>query len=174
MVSAAAPCASPNAMSAAAVARQPIDEAGFMCVPPARDSRPRPASFFAPAYHALARRKGRRGRRPAGRQDGSPLTPSEPGLAPSPQPNSGVPEFGHDNWSKSETSEVDMGEGWGGGGLFDAAELIAPSRPAAKQRGLRRGLPFRRTPVRDSGPWSSRSSSTRSGRRQRRSSPPRQ
>src|SRR5712691_1237029 len=36
MVSAAAPCASPKAMSAAAAARQPIDETGFMCVPPAR------------------------------------------------------------------------------------------------------------------------------------------
>src|SRR5439155_26486652 len=109
-------------------------EAGFMSVPPARNSRPRLASFFAPAYHALARRKGRRGRRPAGRQDGSPLTPSEPGLAPSPQPNSGVPEFGHDNWSKSETSEVDMGEGWGGGCLFDAADRIPPSRLARTAR----------------------------------------
>src|SRR5260370_24941970 len=65
MVSADAPCASPNAMSAAEVARQAIDDAGFMSVPPARDSRPRPASFLAPAYHALARREGRGGRRVA-------------------------------------------------------------------------------------------------------------
>src|SRR5712692_6164037 len=36
MVSAAALRASPSAMRAAAAARQPIDETGFMCVPPAR------------------------------------------------------------------------------------------------------------------------------------------
>src|SRR6266568_9586609 len=113
MVSAAAPCASPNAMSAAAVARQPIDEAGFMSVPPARNSRPRLASFFAPAYHALARRKGRRGRRPAGRQDGSPLTPSEPGLAPSPSrtrvfPSSAMiigPNRKHPKWTWGRDGE---------------------------------------------------------------------
>ena len=53
-----------------------------------------------------------------------------------PQPNSGVPEFGRDNWSKSETSDVDMGEGWGGGYLFDSAGLIPPSRLACSARDI--------------------------------------
>src|ERR1700674_863623 len=64
MVWAAAPRASPSAISAAAAARQPIDEAGFISVPPARDSRLRLPLLFAPPYHALARREGRRGRAP--------------------------------------------------------------------------------------------------------------
>src|ERR1700694_4292513 len=64
MVWAAALRASPNAISAAAAARQPIEEAGFMSVPPGRASRPRLPVLFAPAYHALARREGRRGRPP--------------------------------------------------------------------------------------------------------------
>src|ERR1700730_8998361 len=58
MVSALAPRASPNARSAAAAVRQPIDETDFMSVPPGGDGRPRPSVFFAPAYHAVAGREG--------------------------------------------------------------------------------------------------------------------
>jgi hypothetical protein len=32
--------------------------------------------------------------------------------APSPHPNSGLPEFGILSWSKSDISDFDWGEGW--------------------------------------------------------------
>jgi hypothetical protein len=40
------------------------------------------------------------------------------------------PSSAIDDWSKSEISEVDMGEGWGVGYLFDSADVIPPSRLA--------------------------------------------
>src|SRR6202521_4928937 len=91
MVWAAAPRASPSAISAAAAARQPIEEAGCMSVPPARASRPRLPLLFAPPYHAPVRREGRRGRAPPW-----PIAfdSERAAIGALPQPNSGVPEFG--------------------------------------------------------------------------------
>src|ERR1700680_734917 len=54
-----------------------------------------------------------------------------------PQPNSGVPEFGQlYDGSKSETSDLDVGQGWGGGYLFDSAGMIPPSRLARSARDI--------------------------------------
>src|SRR6266702_1609443 len=114
MVSAAAPCASPNAMSAAAVARQPTS-AGLVL----RASLPRSRPAKRQAGPAAGGSPGR-----------ITFDSERAGIGSLPQPNSGGPEFGHDNWSKSETSEVEMGEGWGGGCLFDTADLTPPSRLA--------------------------------------------
>jgi len=35
--------------------------------------------------------------------------------APSPRPNSGLPEFGNIDWPKSDISDFGWGEGWGEG-----------------------------------------------------------
>ena len=48
--------------------------------------------------------------------------------APSPQPNSGSPEFGTLERPKSETSDFGVGEGWGGGA---ASKKLPPSRRAS-------------------------------------------
>src|SRR6266700_4855847 len=60
----------------------------------------------------------------------SHLTPSAPQSAPSPSRTRVFPSSAVDNRSKSETSEVDTGEGWGGGRLFDSADPLPPSRLA--------------------------------------------
>src|ERR1051326_1030369 len=57
---------------------------------------------------------------------GSHFAPTKPHCAPSPSRTRVFPSSAIDNWSKSETSEVDMGEGWGEGYLFDSADRHPP------------------------------------------------
>src|SRR6266704_2066198 len=69
----------------------------------------------------------------------SHLTPSAPQSAPSPSRTRVFPSSAVDNRSKSETSEVDTGEGWGGGRLFDSADPLPPSRRARADLPLKGG-----------------------------------
>src|ERR1051326_5810901 len=88
----------------------------------------RTAPGACPGIAAAAGRRNRRagcGTRPpvAG---GSHFAPTKPHCAPSPSRTRVFPSSAIDNWSKSETSEVDMGEGWGEGYLFDSADRHPP------------------------------------------------
>ncbi len=61
-------------------------------------------------------------------------TRRQPQLPPSPSRTRVFPSSAIDDWSKSETSDLDEGEGWGGGYLFDCAGLLPPSRLARRAR----------------------------------------
>jgi mono/diheme cytochrome c family protein len=55
--------------------------------------------------------------------------------APSPHPNSGLPEFGTIEWSKSDKSDFDWGEGWDEGVAVIQLKLSNPLTPALSPPG---------------------------------------
>src|SRR5262245_40470565 len=67
---------------------------------------------------------------------------SRHGGTPSPQPNSGLPEFGRSmTWPKSETSDFGWGEG-GGEGATNSRSFVTPHptpRPSGEGAGRTRG-----------------------------------
>ena len=72
--------------------------------------------------------------------------------APSPHPNSGLPEFGTLDWPKSDKSDFGWGEGWGEGVRSPSRDQNPSPHPSPYGRGSRpssllgRGLPSSITP----------------------------
>src|SRR5262245_35088162 len=64
-----------------------------------------------------------------------------PRCAPSPHPNSGLPEFGTIERSKSDKSDFDWGEGWGEGGRLSRESCI-PLTPTLSPSGEREPTEF--------------------------------
>src|SRR5215510_12735223 len=64
--------------------------------------------------------------------------------APSPHPNSGLPEFGTIERSKSDKSDFDWGEGWGEGGRLSRQSCI-PLTPTLSPNGEREPTEFAET-----------------------------
>src|ERR1700693_5742400 len=64
----------------------------------------------------------------------SDMSDARPHAPPSPSRTRVFPSSANYRWSKSETSDLDVGEGWGGGS-FDSADLGTPLPARACQVG---------------------------------------